>query len=466
MSAISSDPAHNPEKLSFFTKMAYGVGDLGPAILSSINGFFLNFFLLEIAGLRPAAAGTIFLIVKIWDAVNDPLVGSISDKTNTRWGRRRPWLLFGALPFGLAFFMQYLVPEWSDSGLFWYYLVVAFLLDMANTSINVPYAALTPELTRDYDERTSLSSYRFSFSILGGVFAAFFHTIIVDAAPDPRTGYMISAAIWGAMFTGSALLTFLGVRETHYLTEQHATEGPSFLEGLKITLSNRAFVLVALIYLTSWLAIQFVQNNLLLYTQYWMGAGEIFGTLVLALQVSNFVWVLIWTKVSERIGKKNIYYIGMSVWIVVSVALFFLQPGQVSLLYMLALLASVGVSVAYLVPWSMLPDVIEMDELQTGQRREGVFYGFFVFLQKLGLSLSLALANYTLELTGYINPETAGGAVTQPASVLLALRIFVSFAPMVILIISLFLVRAFPITRESHAAMRAELAARQASGAD
>ena len=107
MTTISAAPA---SKLSRATKLAYGVGDLGPAIVTAINGFFLNAFLLDVAGLRPAAVGIIFLIVKIWDSVNDPLIGAISDRTNTRWGRRRPWLLFGAVPFGLAFFLHWLVP--------------------------------------------------------------------------------------------------------------------------------------------------------------------------------------------------------------------------------------------------------------------------------------------------------------------------------------------------------------------
>ncbi|MCJ7707509.1 MAG: MFS transporter, partial [Anaerolineales bacterium] len=129
------------EKLSKFTKLAYGAGDLGPAIVTAINGFFLNAFLLDVAGLRPAAAGAIFLIAKIWDAVNDPIIGVLTDRTKSRWGRRRPWLLFAAVPFGLAFFLHWIVPPLSDAGKFWYYVVVAILLDSAFTAINVPYAA-------------------------------------------------------------------------------------------------------------------------------------------------------------------------------------------------------------------------------------------------------------------------------------------------------------------------------------
>jgi GPH family glycoside/pentoside/hexuronide:cation symporter len=448
------------EKLSPLTKLAFGVGDLGPAIVAAINGFFLNAFLLDVAGLRPAVAGAIFLIVKIWDAVNDPIMGALTDRTRTRWGRRRPWLLFAAIPFGLFFFLQWIVPPLDDFGKFWYYLVVALLLDTAYTAVNVPYAALTPELTHDYDERTSLSSYRFSFSILGGVLAAFLHTIIVGAFASVFVGHAASAAIWAFFLIVPNFITFAFTRESHFKEER--PQGPGFVEGLRVAFANRAFIYVTLIYMLSWLSIQFVQTNLVLYVKYWIGAESQFGTLVLAVQVSSFLFLLLWTRVSHRIGKQSTYYIGMAFWIVVEIALFFVQPGQVPLLYVLAILAGVGVSIGYLIPWSMLPDVIELDELQTGQRREGVFYGFFVFLQKFGISLGLALSNFVLEATGYINQVPGNEVPVQPPSVLMALRIFVSLVPALILLISFLVVRAYPITREKHAQMRLELARRRA----
>jgi GPH family glycoside/pentoside/hexuronide:cation symporter len=447
------------EKLSFFTKLAFGAGDLGPAIVAAVNGFFLNAFLRDVAGLRPAAVGTIFLLAKIWDAVNDPLVGALTDRTRTRWGRRRPWLLFAAIPFGLAFFLQWIVPPLSDTGKFWYYLVIAILLDAAYTAINVPYAALTPELTHDYDERTSLSSFRFSFSILGGVFAAFFHTVIVGAFVNPITGNMVSAGVWAIIIAVPNLITFAFTREVHF--KEVRPEGPGFLEGLRIVFRNKAFINVTMIYLLSWLSVQFVQNNLFLYVKYWIGAENQFGTIILAVQVTAFVFVLIWARVSQKIGKQKVYYIGMAFWIIVSLFLFTVQRGQVTLIFILAMLAAAGVSVSYLIPWSMLPDVIEMDELETGQRREGIFYGFFVFLQKLGISLGIAFSNYILELTGYINQVPGGPVPTQPPAALIALRTFVSLVPVVILCVSFFVVARFPITRENHAQMRAELALRK-----
>lgn len=443
------------EKLPRLVKLAYGAGDLGPAIVAAVNGFFLNAFLLDVAGLRPAAVGTIFLIAKIWDAVNDPLIGTISDRTRTRWGRRRPWLLFAAIPFGLAFYLHWVVPPLDETGKFFYYLVIAILFDTALTAINLPYAALTPELTHDYDERTSLSSYRLSFSILGGVLAAFFHTVIVGFFTDPITGNRISALVWAVCITIPNFITFAFTREVHFLEDR--PKGPGFFAGLRLVFRNRAFIYVTLIYLLSWLSIQFVQNNLLLYVKYWIGAEEQFGILILTIQFSSFLFLLFWARLSQRIGKQQVYYLGMTAWIVVSLLIFWIQPGQIAPLYFLAVLAAAGVSIGYLVPWSMLPDVVELDELETGQRREGIYYGFFVFLQKLGISLGIAISNYILELAGYINQIPGGPLPEQPPAALFALRLFVSLVPAIILLSSFLAVRAYPLTRERHAAIRAEL---------
>lgn len=454
-------PSSLPEKLSLKVKLAYGAGDVGAAIVASVNGFFLNAFLLDVAGLRPAAAGAIFLIVKIWDSINDPIIGVLSDRTNTRWGRRRPWLLFGALPFGLAFFLQWIVPDLGDVGKFIYYLVVALLLDTAFTAVNVPYTALTPELTSDYDERTNLNSFRFSFSILGGMIAAFMHGTIVNSFDDVLVGYVVSGAIWAFFITASALVTFAFTQESNFREE--AEDQPGFFVGMRQVFKNRPFLFVTGIYLMSWLSLQFVQANLQLYVRYWLDAEEQFPVLILALQISAFIFLVVWSRISARIGKKRVYYAGMLFWIAVSLALFFVQPGQVPLVIALAVVAGIGLAVAYLIPWSMLPDVIEYDELETGQRREGIYYGFFVFLQKLGISLGLALSNFALDITGYVNPEVAGEFAAQPDSVLLTLRLFVSIVPAIILLLSFVLVYKYPITRERYAEIKAQLAQRKAA---
>ena len=449
-------------QLNFVHKLAYGVGDVGPALVATLSGFFLNAFLLDVAGLRPSMAALIFLIVKIWDSLNDPIMGTLSDRTNTRWGRRRPWLLFGAVPFGLAWFMQWLVPSMGSWGLFFYYLIVALLLDTALTAVNVPYAALTPEIAPGYNERTSLNTFRFSFSILGGMFALLIHDTILRSADSVTTGYAISAALMGIVIIVTNWITFATTKETY--TQDEEIEEPGFIEGFKIAFNNRPFLMVTGIYLMSWLAIQFIQANMLLYVRYYLGGEEQFIILAMALQISIFVFLIVWTKLSKRLGKRHVYFMGATFWIIVQFFLFWIQPGQFYLLLGLAILAGAGASVAYLIPWSMLPDVVDVDELNTGLRREGVYYGFFVFLQKLGISLGLALSNLAFEATGYINAVPGEAYPVQPASVQLALRLFISFVPAVVLLLSFPIVYKYPITRQRHAEIRAELAARKADG--
>ncbi|MCS6848655.1 MAG: MFS transporter [Anaerolineae bacterium] len=453
------------EKVPLRTKLAFGSGDIGPAVATAIISFFLLYFFTDVARLDPAAAGVILLITKIWDAVNDPLVGLLSDRINTRWGRRRPWFLFGAIPFGLAFFLLFQTPQLGDAGKFAYYLVVSLLLDTMFTVVNVPYTALTPELSRDYDERTSLNSYRFAFSIAAGLIAAVVHPIIVDAVAanaDVQTGYAVSALIWAVVCTVPFFFAFWGTYERH--TPEEAASLP-FVESLKWSFRNRAFRYAAGIYLLSWLVVQTVSTLIVYYLTYWLRRPEITPLVLLAVQGSSLVWLFIWNAVSRRVGKQGVYFIGMSAWVATSLVLFAVQPDWPTWsVIALAALAGVGVAVAYLIPWAMLPDVIELDELETGRRREGAFYGLFVLLQKLGLALGLFAVGQVLNATGYITPPPGATApITQPDSALLAIRLMMGPVAAVILMAGMLLVARFPITKASHERTLRELEARRAA---
>lgn len=447
------------------TKLAFGSGDVGPAVATAIMSFFLLYFFTDVARLNPAAAGVILLLTKIWDAVNDPLIGLLSDRVNTRWGRRRPWFLFGAVPFGLAFFLLFQVPQLGEVGKFAYYLIVSLLLDTMFTLVNVPYTALTPELTRDYDERTSLNSYRFAFSIAGGLIAAVAHPLIVDAVAagsDIQTGYAVSALVWAIVCTAPFFFAFWGTYERH--TPEEAEALP-LVESVRQTFRNRAFRYAAGIYLLSWLVVQTVSTLIVYYLTYWLRRPQLTPVVLLAVQGSSLLWLFIWNAASRRLGKQGVYYAGMAVWIATSLVLFGVQPDWPAWnVVLLAALAGIGVAAAYLVPWAMLPDVIELDELETGKRREGAFYGFFVLLQKLGLALGLFVIGQVLNATGYITPPAnATEIITQPDSALLAIRLMMGPLAALILGIGVVLVIRFPITRDSHARTLRELEARRAA---
>ena len=472
----NSSPDIYPEQppLDWKTKLAFGAGDLGPAITANISIFFLLVFFTNVAGIPAGLAGSILMIGKIWDAVNDPMVGVLTDKTRSRrWGRRLPWLLYGAIPFGVFFFLQWIVPRFSNqpSGniwpLFWYYVGIGVLSQVFYTVVNLPYTAMTPELTQDYDERTQLNSFRFAFSIGGSILSLLLAKVIFERIPDRELQYVLLAAICAVISVLSLYACVFGTRDRVLAfearhTQQEQSESTPLVEQFKIAFSNRPFLYVIGIYLFSWLAVQITASIIPYFVVDCMRLKESdVPTVMIGVQGTALLMLFFWSNLSKRVGKKVVYFMGMSLWIIAQAGLFFLQPGQIGLMYLLAVMAGVGVSVAYLVPWSMIPDVIELDELNTGHRREGLFYGFMVLLQKFGLALGLFLVGIALETSGFQEATQGQPLPVQPESALQAIRIAVGPLPTLSLIGGLFLTYFYPISREVHAEIMLKLKERR-----
>jgi GPH family glycoside/pentoside/hexuronide:cation symporter len=399
------------------------------------------------------------------------MVGMLTDKTQSRrWGRRLPWLLYGAIPFGFFFFLQWIVPQFTADKsinvwcLFWYYVVIGIVSQAFYTVVNLPYTAMTPELTQDYDERTSLNSFRFTFSIGGSILSLILSKIIFSQISDRQQQYLVLAAVCTVISVLSLYWCVYGVRDRILAFEAKRISLPQeaeipVLEQLKIVFSNKPFLFVIAIYLFSWLGVQITASIIPYFVVNCMGLkeGDV-PTVMIAVQGTALLMLFVWSNLSKKIGKKLVYFLGMSSWIIAAAGLFFLQPNQVALMYVMAIMAGVGVSTAYLIPWSMIPDVIELDELQTGQRREGIFYGFMVLLQKFGLAFGLFLVGNTLQAYGFKEAVAGQSSLPiQPESALLAIRIAVGPIPTVCLIAGLVLVYFYPITREIHTEMMLKL---------
>ncbi|WP_129632966.1 MFS transporter [Candidatus Oscillochloris fontis] len=455
-----------PQRLPLTSKLAFGAGDLAPGMAALIVGFFQALFLTTVAGLSPSAVGIILLIGRVWDAFTDPWMGLISDRTRSRFGRRRLWMLVGAVPFGIVYSLLWVVPPFGPTGLFFYYLLVILLFNTTYTVVNVPYTSLTAELTSDYDERTSLNSFRFAFSIAGSLLAGVVHGLLItrfctDAnaclPSESRTGYLLSAAIFGVVMILPFFWCVAGTRE-RYTPPADAAASAAILTQLRIAVGNRPFLFVIGIYLCSWMALQVTQNVIGFYLTFYLRRADLFPLVLFAVQGSAMVFLFVWTAVSRKIGKQKTYYAGMSLWIVVMAGLFFLRADQAMLAVVLAGMAGMGIATAYLVPWSMLPDVIDLDELETGQRREGIFYGVMTFTQKTCVGLGIALTLQALQWYGFDGSLLPG---QQPTSALTALRWMIGPLPTVILLIGMVLVARYPLTKQRHAEILAELERRR-----
>jgi glycoside/pentoside/hexuronide:cation symporter, GPH family len=469
-------PAATIGKMNFATKLAYGAGDTGTAITAILLLSYLSPFLTDVAHLSPGLAGQSQLVGKIWDAVNDPMVGVMSDrgqifsdKIRQKWGRRYPWMLWGAIPFGLFFALQWIVPfpETNQFGLFAFYTLISIAFNTFYTVVNLPYTALTAELTEDYNERTSLSTFRFTFSIGGSIVALLIARAIFQQIADPGTQYLTIGIICALL---SILPVFWCVFGTYQRAQAVATKHPAELEPvtiplgeqLRLVFANRPFLFVVGIYLASWFSLQLTAAIIPYFVVSYMGLKQQDSPLViLAVQGTALGMLSVWNKISQKVGKKLVYAIGTSFWIVGQLGLFWLKPGQTNLMYLFAFLAGLGVSTAYLIPWSMLPDVIELDELQTGQRREGIFYSFMVFLQKICLGVAVAFVLQSLEWTGYLHPTAAVPVPIQPEAVITAIRLSIGPIPTISLVCGLVLAYFYPITRERHQQILLQLQARR-----
>ncbi|NEQ66164.1 MAG: MFS transporter [Symploca sp. SIO2D2] len=443
--------------LTLTTKLAYGVGELSSEITGSILVFFLLFFLTNVAGLLPSLAGGVLLVGKIWDALNDPIVGWLSDRTRSPLGRRYPWMLIGAIPLGIFFCLQWVVPPTSQQGwLFLYYSLIALLFYTAFTAVVVPYSTLAAELTIDYDSRTSLVSFKAAFSIGGSIVSLLIVQLLFVLVVGEKTQYMLLGAICGTLACLAAYLCTWGTYRRYQLIQAQRVRAENPLsvpvwQQIQVVLSNRPFLYVVGIYLCSWLGLQLSAAILPYFVVNWMNLEENhFTQMALTVQGTALLMMFFWSAVAQHLGKKTIYFLGIPMTLVAQAGLFFLQPGQVGLMYTLAAVAGAGLSTAYLVPWSMLPDVIDLDELNTGQRREGIFFGVVVLLQKIAVAIVLLIVGQILDWSGFIPATTSSPASVQPETALLAIRWLIGPIPSIVLIGGLVMVSLYPITRQVH----------------
>jgi GPH family glycoside/pentoside/hexuronide:cation symporter len=451
------------EKLSFWTKAAYGIGDFGNSVgPGTVIPFWYSFFLTDIARLDLGLVSLFWLVVTVWDAVNDPLLGFISDRTRTRWGRRRPFLLFGALPFGVAFALLWIIPPFeSQALLFLYYVVVYAVYETAFTAVSCPYVALTAELTQDHDERTSLVSYRMTVSIGAGIVAAiFFALVLFPMFPDrdPRA-YQAIGIICGASFIPPLLITFFGTRER---LEFQQASAPPILESLRFVMRNTAFRYTLAIRILSWMPVVIASAVFAYYLIYWTGMTEDETSIVqlIILGVALVLLpVILW--LSRRFEKKTAYIIAAATWAVVMLAILVVPQGAKLPAYVVAALAGFGVSAAHVIPATISADVMEVDELMSGRRQEGAYSGVTVLVDKLARAIILSLLPAVLSWSGYIQPTDDNPFPVQPAAALTALRLLMSVLPAVLLAGSIVVAWFYPITRERYAEIQQELAQRR-----
>lgn len=421
----------------------YGAGDIGFSLTSTIIGVYFLFFMIEVVGLRPAVAAVPILIGKIWDFVNDPIFGHISDRTRTRWGRRRPYLLFGALPLAFTFSMLWYKPGFeSTTALIAYYSIAYIIFEASATMLYMPYFALTPELTSDYDERTSLTSYRMFFSILGSLLAFTVPAIIVgEFVPENASKVLLMGAIFGLVSALPMFLTFFGTREREDYVE---LDKPTLLESIRSVWKNVPYRYGLGIFLATWISVDILQSSLLFYVKFVVQREAQNEIIMATIFVIAMFALPIWNWVSERWSKRYAYMFGIAFWAVVQMVLIIMTPSTpLSIILILCSMAGIGVAAAHVLPWAILPDAIEWYEYQTGERHEGMFYSITTLARKVTSTGTVPIIGLVLELTGY-EPNLP----QQSLEAVRGIKMVIGPIPAVLLCIGIFIAYKYPLERK------------------
>jgi GPH family glycoside/pentoside/hexuronide:cation symporter len=453
MTAISQDriPRRN--------KFMYAISDFTFSFTDTTMSVLWAIFMSDVVGLKLSYAALVILIGRIWDSIDDPVFGYITDRTRSRWGRRRPYLIFGAIPLGITFAMLWYRPPTENALLLTIYYTFAYLFyDTFYTMITMPYYTLTPELTQDYDERTSLTMYRMSFSIIGSLVAFIVPLMMIgEMNPGNSPRVFMMGVIFGAICAVPPILAFFGTRER---PEYYSQPRPGILESVKSVYKNRPFLFSAGIFLFTWSAIDIIQVFMLYFLKYALNEEAQSDIILGAIFITALIVLPLWNWISEKTDKRKAYIVGMIFLSVIMCTLITLKPNtSFTLIMVMAILAGIGVSAVHVLTWSIIPDAVELDELATGQRHEGIFYSMATFFKKLCSAALVPASLMVLNWSGYISDAT-----TQKPSAVLAIRLLMGPEPSVLLLAGILFAALYPLNRAGHHDVRAQLASRRASG--
>ena len=453
----------SPQPLALKVRVAYALPAVALAVVGVPIFFYLPAFYTDVVGLDPTLFGIIFLTSRMFDGIADPIMGYLTDRTRSRWGRRRPYLVAGALPLALAVLMIYTPPHAGGSAVAVWLTIAIFALYAAWTMIIVPYEALGPELTSDFSERLSLLGLREAAYIVGTILAVG-TPILIDAwlagdglsvAEHERQKFFWFGVVYAPTIIISLLVCAKVVRE-RVPAQGH---GKLSIGAMRQIFQNRPFKILIVAFVVAALGNNLPVVLITYYLTYYLGSEHI-HLILLTYFLLAVAFVPLWLSISRRIGKKQAWLWAMVVNTAFFLPVYFLPPGSETVYWVLVALSGTAGGAIVVIPPTMLADVIDFDELTFGTRREGQYVGVWFIARKLAAAVGAGVGLLALGLAGYEANQP------QPPHVLTTLRILYVIVPVLCNVLSIALAMRFPIDRAEYERIRAGITARErAAGA-
>ena len=425
-------------------RAAYGIGDYAICLYWSGVGFYLLYFYTDVVGISPLMAGWIYALGIAWDAVTDPFMGYIAERTRTKMGSYRPYIYYGSIPLALSFVLLLWVPPYEGLFLFIFLLLVNLIHRTCFTIVSVPYSSLTARITDDSDERTKLTTARMLFASLGTTTISFlgFPIVFLLGSGEEATGFLVLGLVAGLTAVIILSITVKFVEERPFKFSKK--DLPSFRNVFKSVANNYPFWIVffAILFLIS--TFLMFNNNLIYFIKYALNLHEYQGLLLGFLNASTFIGIFFWAFLTISLGKKYTWMISMAC-LFLGFTLFYFYPIKefIELLIILIFIGFANGATGVLF-WSMLPDTIEYGEWKTGIRTESSLYGFMTFAQKGAIAFAAVILGTILTKIGFEPNEI------QNEQTLESLKNLMSLIPLIGVFISFVLIYFYPIDREFH----------------
>lgn len=440
-------------KIRLREKIGYGFGDLASNLVFTAMTTFLTYFYTDVAGVTAATVGTILLISRILDGVIDIGMGVVMDKTKSKHGKARPWLLWMAIPFAISAVLLFIMPDLGTTGKIIYIFITYNLVNIIYTSINIPYGALNSLITQDQYERSVLNIFRMLMAMIGAIVVSTVTTPIVEALGDGRQGWQYTFMIYGAIAAVLFFVTFRSTKER--VKPSNAASGADKVPvkvGVKALFRNKYWAIMVLVMIVMFTS-QGLNGVSIYYAEYVLGDKDLVGTLTMVSFLPLLVGMAFLAPVIKRFGKRNAMLFG-SVIGLIGTGIMMLGPESLNIIMIGSIVKGLGMAPVAASGFAMLADTIEYGEWKSGVRTEGLVYSAGSFGTKVGSGIGAGVLGWVLALGGYV-----GDQATQSAEAVSSIKALFIYIPFVLVVLQLILLLFYKLDKEYPAIMR-ELKAR------
>jgi len=425
-------------KLSFLEKVGYGLGDTASNLYFQMFVIFLLYFYTDVFGIPAAAAGTLLLVSRFWDAVNDPIMGIIADRTNTKWGKFRPYLIWASGPLAVIGVFAFFTPDLSMTGKIVYAYITYILIMMAYTAVNIPYSALMGVLSPNTMERTSVSTYRFVLAFVGAFIVQGVTLPLVNffGSGDEAVGFPVTMAVFGIL---ACLMFYICFKATRERVQPPPTQKSSLKNDLKDLVHNKPWMILLVMGVFSLGYAILRGGTIVYYFKYYIENTALTSLFMVLGTIAVIAGVASTQFLARRLGKKRLYIIVMSLSALLTMLFYFIPKEQIILIFALHILISFVMAPQAPLLWAMYADTADYSQWKNGRRATGLVFSAATFAQKFGIALGGGLSGWLLAYYGFI------ANIDQSPETLQGIRMMMSFLPAIGSIIAVVAALFYPL---------------------